>query len=334
MHEPAPEFRSVSARGRCGSGRRSRFLAGVLLLLLPLAASSPAVYADGPSGSTESDENEVTCRDGTSAGGVIVYTGDDGAELCNDGGAPGLRGRIIVATDEGYVAADGDAANPYPLDHYLRVDRGGAHCGNPANQDSTQADQAANSCTVQNLFAGLVRGASGSWSREDLSASVFAVATEGTSSGSYVCAWVRESASQDGTYRLDTGCAEADVSPDLLLERIEIDETIDSVVYRVSPDGFQELGPSEITVDAAVTGTAAPEPTASAAASFDSSYLFVYASGSGGLEREGITEGSTTSSALGGLSGDSGSTGRLFRLLGASLFFFSPCGTGCVPPAP
>lgn len=103
--------------------------------------------ADGPSGSTEED-NQVECGEDLTGGEapLAVFAGETGAEACNDGDDLPVQGRVI-ASAEGYVAADGDDDNVFEGDDtltgYARVDDGGLHCGNDANQDST-ADQSEN----------------------------------------------------------------------------------------------------------------------------------------------------------------------------------------------
>lgn len=102
----------------------------------------PGDAADDPG------ENQVDCNEQTSqnVGGVaFVYAGSNGAELCaDDGSQVPLDGRFIVTNEQGgYVAADGDNSNPPPANGYLRLDQGGAHCGDEFNQDST-ANQSTN----------------------------------------------------------------------------------------------------------------------------------------------------------------------------------------------
>lgn len=107
-----------------------------------------AALADGPSGSTE-QENQVDCNEesSTDVGGVVyVYAAENGVETCGDDTSSfPLDGRVIVTSDQGgYIAADGDASNSAPLDGYVRVDSNGVHCGDEGNQDSTAADQSGN----------------------------------------------------------------------------------------------------------------------------------------------------------------------------------------------
>jgi hypothetical protein len=92
-------------------------------------------------------ENQVDCNESgsTNVGGVgYVYAGSNGAEVCGDEGSSlPVDGRVVVNTEEGYVAIDGDNNNPAPLNGYARLDGDGVHCGDDNNQDSG-ADQTNN----------------------------------------------------------------------------------------------------------------------------------------------------------------------------------------------
>lgn len=112
-----------------------------------LCTTAVPALADGPSGSREGSNNQVTCddhhRDPSSAnvvqrnGGVVVqgntgttYTGTRGVEACGDNGGS-WRGRAIVTTDQGgYVAYDGAVVPGHPTtedDGCYRVGVSGVH---------------------------------------------------------------------------------------------------------------------------------------------------------------------------------------------------------------
>lgn len=91
-----------------------------------------------PPGGNEDTNNQVTCH-GTSVPGtrLDVDAHGDGAGVCNDGGPVPIQGRVIVHAGKLYVAADGDASNPAPLDGFVRVGVSGSGCGSSSgNQDS------------------------------------------------------------------------------------------------------------------------------------------------------------------------------------------------------
>ena len=110
---------------------------------LGMSLSAGPVFANGPSGSTESG-NEVSCR-GTGAPAANVYAGLNGVEACSDDGLP-LDGRIIVSLEGGYAAADGDASNPAELQGWARLDAGGVSCGGATNGDWDSTDGGGGSC--------------------------------------------------------------------------------------------------------------------------------------------------------------------------------------------
>jgi hypothetical protein len=125
-------------------------LAGTGVLLVLGLAAGPA-FGHGPSGSHEEDgspaawDNQVTCGAGTSTPVGVVYAGQNGAEVCNDGrGAVPVQGRIIVTSDQGgYVAADGDADNAPEAQGWIRVDGNGVRCGDEAGRrDATHPTSA------------------------------------------------------------------------------------------------------------------------------------------------------------------------------------------------
>jgi hypothetical protein len=94
-------------------------------------------------------ENQVDCNEAGSqdVGGVYyLYAGGNGVEACaDDGSALPIDGRAIATTDQGgYATIDGDNTNTAPANGYARLDQSGVHCGNTTNQDSTAADQSAN----------------------------------------------------------------------------------------------------------------------------------------------------------------------------------------------
>jgi hypothetical protein len=104
---------------------------------------------EDPTGDAADDagENQVDCNEDASqdVAGAQLYAGDNGAELCNEGGfaAPIIEGRAIATTDDGgYLAIDGDNDNTAPLNGYARFDESGPHCGNTTNQDSGSAQDA------------------------------------------------------------------------------------------------------------------------------------------------------------------------------------------------
>lgn len=123
-----------------------------LLLILGLCvavAASPAV-ANGPSGSHEEDgspaawDNQVKCAQGTATPAGTIYAGGNGVEVCNDGGAVPVQGRVIATTDQGgYVAADGDGSNPGQAAGWVRVDSTGVRCGDSSGRmDATHPTSA------------------------------------------------------------------------------------------------------------------------------------------------------------------------------------------------
>jgi len=112
-------------------------LAAAMLLVVSLASIA---YADGPGGSTEhhcanSDgqpvpanadgscpagstvvyDNDVTCGSNNDVGGFDVFVGASGLEICTDGGAAPVQGRVVASGDpaaqSGYAGADGDKDN-------------------------------------------------------------------------------------------------------------------------------------------------------------------------------------------------------------------------------
>ncbi len=123
-----------------------------LLLLAACAVIALAVApvsAHGPSGSHEENpdgtyDNQVTCGSGTRTPAGVVYAGSNGAEVCNDGGAVPVEGRVIATTDQGgYVAADGDGNNSGQAAGWARVDSSGVRCGDDAgNRDATHPTSA------------------------------------------------------------------------------------------------------------------------------------------------------------------------------------------------
>jgi hypothetical protein len=107
-----------------------------------------AVNEDPEGNATTGDGgNQVDCNEdsSTDVGGVAyVYAGTNGAEVCaDDSSAAPIDGRA-TASEDGYVAIDGDESNPAPGNGYVRLDEEGPHCGNESNQDSTAADQSGN----------------------------------------------------------------------------------------------------------------------------------------------------------------------------------------------
>lgn len=102
-------------------------LAGSFLLAAP-------AFADGPSGSKESNNN-VTCNrtsgGGASGGnvyanGISVGGGAGGVESCSDTGA--VQGRVIVSSS-GSVAADGDKDNAEQAQGWAKLSSAGPTCG-------------------------------------------------------------------------------------------------------------------------------------------------------------------------------------------------------------
>ena len=71
-----------------------------------------------PSGSTASTHytNDVQCGSNTNVGGLDVFVGPGGVEVCSGGDSPApLQGRVMAAGDpasqSGFVGADGDMDN-------------------------------------------------------------------------------------------------------------------------------------------------------------------------------------------------------------------------------
>ena len=90
----------------------------------------------------------MDCSEQTSqdvGGAAYLSAGSAGVEGCADDSSQlPIDGRATATTDQGgYVAIDGDNSNPAQSSGYVRLDQGGVHCGNTANEDST-ADQTAN----------------------------------------------------------------------------------------------------------------------------------------------------------------------------------------------
>lgn len=122
-----------------------RIALAVALAALVVGLVSPAM-ATGPSGSTEHRRTrQVRCADGTATPVGAVYASPSGAngkrsngvEACSQDDALPIDGRIIVDTDEGYAALDGDPSNsetvaipgrPEAANGFTRVDSSGAHC--------------------------------------------------------------------------------------------------------------------------------------------------------------------------------------------------------------
>ncbi|MCA1830239.1 MAG: hypothetical protein ABR552_00675 [Actinomycetota bacterium] len=121
--------------------RRSAIALTLIVMVVALMAGIGAGHAcggagDSPTnsfGSCESSGNVVTCG-GTGAGGITVAANANGAEVCSSGTAP-VHGRVGAegpACD--CVYADGSAGNPAPLDGWVRIDQGGAHCDTAGQQ--------------------------------------------------------------------------------------------------------------------------------------------------------------------------------------------------------
>lgn len=121
--------------------RTTRLMIFALVSAFALALGGSAFAGTGPGGSTETG-NQVECGSGDEAAGLDVYADSNGVETCNDDGDFPVQGRIIVS-DEGYVAADGDADNEAPFDGFLRVGVTGTGCGN-GGQDSTDGGDISN----------------------------------------------------------------------------------------------------------------------------------------------------------------------------------------------
>lgn len=116
----------------------------LLVSLLAVFAMAFAAYADGPGGSTEHHQdctdaggttthdvsgpcptgstssthytNDVECGTNNDVGGLDVFVGSGGVEVCSGDGSPApFQGRIMAAGDpasqSGYVGADGDVDN-------------------------------------------------------------------------------------------------------------------------------------------------------------------------------------------------------------------------------
>ncbi|MBI4730444.1 MAG: hypothetical protein HY775_13245 [Acidobacteria bacterium] len=112
----------------------------LLIALVVLAAAAPA-FANGPSGSTETD-NQVDCT-GAPVAGVYLFAGAKGVEACSQGGLV-IQGRVIVSAEQGYVAVDGDESNKgmdKSLTGWVRVDAKGVRCDHyTTGEDSDDTD--------------------------------------------------------------------------------------------------------------------------------------------------------------------------------------------------
>ena len=123
-----------------------------------MLATAPAFAGSGPGGTSEgqnsdgSENNQVDCgTQGRDVNGVSVI-GLDGAPsgasgslvVCNDDGDYPIQGRIIATGDassqDGYVAADGDADNASQGQGYTRVSGDGVECGDVASGDTDAAN--------------------------------------------------------------------------------------------------------------------------------------------------------------------------------------------------
>ncbi|HUQ39985.1 MAG TPA: hypothetical protein VM030_07495 [Acidimicrobiales bacterium] len=119
----------------------------LVLAVVAVLAGTPAL-AKGPSGSTESKDNQVKCNHdvGPSNGGVNVYgsgagvfLGPTGAEVCSDND-DNVDGRAIVSS-EGYVSIDGDRTNSQKEGtSWARIDTGGPSCGDTTDNPKTEKD--------------------------------------------------------------------------------------------------------------------------------------------------------------------------------------------------
>lgn len=122
-----------------------------VVALLALVGLPAVAHANGPSGSSETD-NQVTCVHtvgpsgydvGAGAAGNWLFVGTGGVEYCSDDDS-GIDGRIVAGLTGGpYVAADGDATNPAQTTGCLRIPGdpgttvpGPVSCG--ADNDGTQ----------------------------------------------------------------------------------------------------------------------------------------------------------------------------------------------------
>lgn len=108
-----------------------------------LIGGAGAAQAKGPSGSTESKDNKVTCNrnTGQSNGGANVYQAGNGVfvssagvEICSDDDSA-ADGRVIVSAS-GYASADGDSSNPSQAQGWARLDSAGPTCGSETDPKS------------------------------------------------------------------------------------------------------------------------------------------------------------------------------------------------------
>lgn len=158
--------------------KRRPLLLVVVVAALALLAIGAFAHADGPGGSTEHHQdctnnstgvtthdvqgscpsgstssthytNEVTCGSNAGAGGIDVFVGPSGFEICSgsDSSVP-LEGRVMASGDpgsqSGYVGADGDASNPGQGAGWIGVSSEAGTpvaCGDEAgNRDLSHAD--------------------------------------------------------------------------------------------------------------------------------------------------------------------------------------------------
>jgi hypothetical protein len=95
----------------------------------------------------DAGENQVDCNEqGSTVPGapVTVYAGTNGVELCDDNSTTPIDGRIVIDFNDKYVAIDGDNSNPAPGNGYARLDQGGVHCGDDAENQDSGANQSGN----------------------------------------------------------------------------------------------------------------------------------------------------------------------------------------------
>ncbi|MEA2432973.1 MAG: hypothetical protein QOG54_430 [Actinomycetota bacterium] len=89
--------------------------------------------------------NQVDCGDGMVPGApVSIYAGANGVEACDDNATTPIDGRVIVDFNGRYATIDGDNSNPGPGNGYARVDQGGVHCGDDAENQDSGANQSGN----------------------------------------------------------------------------------------------------------------------------------------------------------------------------------------------
>lgn len=124
---------------------RKKLIAAVLISFVAMSGAS--ALAKSPSGSSEHKKTkQVKCK-GTAlpAGGLTVYAGANGVEVCSgDNSAP--DGRVIVNITDRYISVDGDPTNPGAGSGWARLDQSGLTCGDAKHTDSDKGGGKRENC--------------------------------------------------------------------------------------------------------------------------------------------------------------------------------------------